>query len=109
MAGVLAIHDFSTNKQKFLRFPENYYPERIVISPDRKFIAVAERSADNKSLINIYEIATLRKRKTLQLPPDCPNTQIGNICFTFDSRGIAVLSVEPDAFLSIFSLTKMSL
>uniref|UniRef100_A0A1Q3G5C9 Putative golgin subfamily protein n=1 Tax=Culex tarsalis TaxID=7177 RepID=A0A1Q3G5C9_CULTA len=106
VAGVLAIHNFSTNKQKFLRFPENYHPERIVISPDRKFIAVSEKSADNKSLINIYEIATLRKRKTLQLPPDCPNTQIGNICFTFDSRGIAVLSVEPDAFLSIFSFDK---
>ncbi|XP_058814914.1 cilia- and flagella-associated protein 57 [Topomyia yanbarensis] len=106
VAGVLAIHDYTTNKQKFLRFPENYRPERIVISPDRKFIAVSERNAENKSLINIYEIATLKKRKTLQLPPDCPNTQIGNICFTFDSRGIAVLSVEPDAFLSIFSFDR---
>ncbi|KAL9692272.1 hypothetical protein quinque_005498 [Culex quinquefasciatus] len=46
VAGVLAIHNFSTNKQKFLRFPENYHPERIVISPDRKFIAVSEKSAD---------------------------------------------------------------
>ncbi|XP_053692096.1 cilia- and flagella-associated protein 57 [Sabethes cyaneus] len=106
VAGVLAIHDFTTNKQKFLRFPENYHPERIVISPDRKYIAVSEKSADNKSLINIYEISTLKKRKTLQLPPDCPNTQIGNICFTHDSRGIAVLSVEPDTFLSIFSFDK---
>ncbi|XP_065072592.1 cilia- and flagella-associated protein 57 [Ochlerotatus camptorhynchus] len=106
VAGVLAIHDFATNKQKFLRFPENYHPERIVVSPDRKYIAISEKSADNKSLINIYDIATLKKRKTLQLPPDCPNTQIGNICFTYDSRGIAVLSVEPDAFLSIFSFDK---
>ncbi|XP_058450791.1 cilia- and flagella-associated protein 57 [Malaya genurostris] len=106
VAGVLAIHDYATNKQKFLRFPENYHPERIVISPDRKFVAVSEKSAENKSLVNIYEIATLKKRKTLQLPVDCPNTQIGNICFTFDSRGIAVLSVEPDAFLSIFSFDK---
>lgn len=65
VAGVLAVHDFTTNKQKFLRyqgitkvylsytnychncrFPENYHPERIVISPDRKFIAVAEKSSD---------------------------------------------------------------
>nr|XP_029708990.1 cilia- and flagella-associated protein 57-like [Aedes albopictus] len=106
VAGVLAIHDFATNKQKFLRFPENYHPERIVISPDRRYIAISEKSGDSKSLINIYDIATLKKRKTLQLPPDCPNTQIGNICFTYDSRGIAVLSVEPDAFLSIFSFDK---
>lgn len=67
---------------------------------------VIENNSFSKSLINIYEIATLKKKKTLQLPPDCPNTQIGNICFTFDSRGIAVLSVEPDAFLSIFSFDK---
>ncbi|XP_058125091.1 cilia- and flagella-associated protein 57 [Anopheles ziemanni] len=106
VAGVLAIHDYTTNKQKFLRFPQNCHPERIVISPNRKFIAVAERTNDNKSMVNIYEIETLRKRKTLQLPPDCPNTQIGNICFTHDSRGVAVLSVEPDAFLSIFSFDK---
>uniref|UniRef100_A0A6E8VUB9 Uncharacterized protein n=1 Tax=Anopheles coluzzii TaxID=1518534 RepID=A0A6E8VUB9_ANOCL len=106
VAGVLAIHDFTTNKQKFLRFPQNCHPERIVLSPNRKFIAVVERNNDNKSMVNVYEIDTLRKRKTLQLPADCPNTQIGNICFTHDSRGVAVLSVEPDAFLSIFSFDK---
>ncbi|XP_035778469.1 cilia- and flagella-associated protein 57-like [Anopheles albimanus] len=106
VAGVLAFHDFVSYKQKFLRFPQNSHPERIVISPNRKFIAVAERTNDNKSMVNVYEIETLRKRKTLQLPPDCPNTQIGNICFTHDSRGVAVLSVEPDAFLSIFSFDK---
>ncbi|XP_035915826.1 cilia- and flagella-associated protein 57 [Anopheles stephensi] len=106
VAGVLAIHDFTTNKQKFLRFPQNCHPERIVLSPNRKFIAVVERTNDNKSMVNVYEIETLRKRKTLQLPADCPNTQIGNICFTHDSRGVAVLSVEPDAFLSIFSFDK---
>ncbi|XP_055598286.1 cilia- and flagella-associated protein 57-like [Uranotaenia lowii] len=106
VAGVLAVHDFATNKQKFLRFPEKNNPERIVLSPDRRFIAIAEKTSDNKSLVNIYEVSTLRKRKTLQLPPDCPCTLIGNICFTFDSRGVAVLSVEPDAFLSIFSFDK---
>uniref|UniRef100_A0A182NUB5 WD_REPEATS_REGION domain-containing protein n=1 Tax=Anopheles dirus TaxID=7168 RepID=A0A182NUB5_9DIPT len=106
VAGVLALHDFTTNKQKFLRFPQNCHPERIVLSPNRKFIAVVEKTNDNKSMVNVYEIETLRKRKTLQLPADCPNTQIGNICFTHDSRGVAVLSVEPDAFLSIFSFDK---
>ena len=81
------------------------YPERIVISPNRKYIGVCERNED-KSVVNIYDIITLKKKKTLQLPPDCPNTQIGNIQFTFDSRGMAVLSKEPDAFLSIFSFDR---
>lgn len=44
VAGVLAIHDYTTNKQKFLRFPEISQPEIIVLSPNRKFLAIAERS-----------------------------------------------------------------
>lgn len=43
VAGVLSIHDYKTNKQKFLRFAENSIPEIIALSPNRKMIAVAER------------------------------------------------------------------
>lgn len=43
VAGVLSIHDYKTNKQKFLRFAENSVPEIIALSPNRKMIGVAER------------------------------------------------------------------
>lgn len=43
-AGVLVVQDYVTNKQKHLRFPENVKPEMIVISPNRKLLAVAELS-----------------------------------------------------------------
>lgn len=46
VAGVLAFHDYTTNKQKFLRFPENCQPEIIVMSPNRKMLAIAERNAE---------------------------------------------------------------
>jgi len=41
--GVLAFHDFVTNKQRFLRFPEDTRPELIVLSSHRKLMAVLER------------------------------------------------------------------
>lgn len=42
VAGVIAIHDFSTNKQKFLRLIEHHVPKIITISPNRKMLAIAE-------------------------------------------------------------------
>lgn len=43
-AGVLIVQDYVTNKQKYLRFPENTKPEITVISPNRKWLAVSERN-----------------------------------------------------------------
>lgn len=43
VGGILAIHDYETNKQKFLRFNENSIPLVIAMSPNKKFIAVAEK------------------------------------------------------------------
>lgn len=43
VAGVLSIHDFKTNKQKFLRFEDNSQPEIVSMSPNRKYFAVSER------------------------------------------------------------------
>lgn len=44
VAGVLSIHDYRTNKQKFLRFVENSRPEIISLSPNKKLLAVAENT-----------------------------------------------------------------
>ena len=43
VAGVIAIHDYSTNKQKFLRLTEKLCPTIIAMSPNRKMLAIAER------------------------------------------------------------------
>lgn len=44
VAGVLTIHDYTLNKQKFLRIGEHINLEVITISPNRKLLAVAERN-----------------------------------------------------------------
>lgn len=42
VAGVIAIHDYKIHKQTFLRLAENHTPTVIVISPNRKLLAISE-------------------------------------------------------------------
>lgn len=42
VAGVIAIHNFTSHKQKFLRLVENHVPKIMTISPNRKMLAIAE-------------------------------------------------------------------
>lgn len=43
VGAILAVHDYETDKQKFLRFNENSVPLVIAMSSNKKFIAVAEK------------------------------------------------------------------
>lgn len=42
VAGVIAIHDYKLHKQTFLRLAEKNVPTVIVISPNRKLLAISE-------------------------------------------------------------------
>ncbi|CRK95668.1 CLUMA_CG009126, isoform A [Clunio marinus] len=107
VAGAVVVQDFITNEQKHLRFEENIKPEIIVISPNLKLLAVSEVDViSEKAVINIYELEKLKKIKTLNLPPECPVQNVGNMCFTCDSKGLAMLSQEPDAFITIYTFDK---
>lgn len=44
VSGVIAIHDYEGNKQKFLRLAEKMRPTIIAMSPNRKMLAIAERN-----------------------------------------------------------------
>lgn len=48
VAGVLAVHNYTTNTQKFLRFSEHSVPEIICMAPNRKYIAVSERQQESQ-------------------------------------------------------------
>lgn len=56
--------------------------------------------------INTYDLNVLKKKKTLKLPKEVPTQDVAFLRFTEDSRGLAVLSKEPDAFLTIFYFDK---
>lgn len=43
VAGVLAVHNYKTSKQKFLRLPEKVEICHVIISPNRKSLGIAEK------------------------------------------------------------------
>lgn len=49
---------------------------------------------------------TLKRRKTLHFPDEVPTPETQALTFTHDSKGIAVLSKDPEAFLIIFYFDK---
>lgn len=51
VSGVIAIHDYESKKQKFLRLAEKMSPIIISISPNRKMLAIAERNEVTNKLI----------------------------------------------------------
>lgn len=51
-------------------------------------------------------MSTMKKKKTLYLPNEVPHPEVEQLAFTYDSKAVAVLSKEPDAFLTIFFFDK---
>lgn len=51
-------------------------------------------------------MVTLKRRKTLHFPTDVTTPVAESLAFNHDSKGIAVLSHEPDAFLTVFYFDK---
>ncbi|KAH8348773.1 hypothetical protein KR084_010987, partial [Drosophila pseudotakahashii] len=106
--GVLAFHDYVQNKQRFLRLPEDTRPEVIAISSHRKLLAVLERHSKNGRYISIYELATLKKRRHLDLPTNHRNAEIQQMIFTNDSRSVALITRPPEETLIMLVLDKTS-
>ncbi|KAM7345854.1 testes of unusual size isoform 1-T1 [Cochliomyia hominivorax] len=103
--GVLAFHDFVVNKQRFLRLPEDTVPLIIQISPHRKMLAILEQTKGIKT-ISIYDLYTLKKRRTLDLPESCRKSVIQQIVFTADSKALTILCQHPDNVLYMILLDK---
>ncbi|XP_075166965.1 testes of unusual size [Haematobia irritans] len=113
--GVLAFHDFVENKQRFLRLPEETIPLIIQISPHRRLLAILEELKSKNSngknggikSIAIYDLQTLKKRRTLDLPNGSKTAAIKQILFTGDSKGLTILTQGPDEMLYMILLDKL--
>lgn len=96
-AAVLVIHDYKTNKQKFLRFPDKVKIAYVIVN--KKFLGLAETTDEDKCIINIYELATYKKRYSVPFPADIPTKAVEAMSFTNDGKGLAILTKEPDAYI----------
>ncbi|KAF5287488.1 hypothetical protein FQA39_LY04116 [Lamprigera yunnana] len=103
VGGLLAANNFAQKRQRFVRLPEKgKNVTRILISPNQKIIAIAERG--DKPTIYLYDSATLKKKKHLQIPPDRENNarEFFAMDFTYDSKAIVAITGEPDWFMYMY-------
>ncbi|KXS13792.1 WD40 repeat-like protein, partial [Gonapodya prolifera JEL478] len=90
----------------------------LAVSSDRQFLAVAESTRGSAPIINIYELATLRRRKILT--GYCDNSAAGAagneneeardfvaLSFSADSKYLAAMSGGPDWTLHYFAWEKV--
>ncbi|XP_053965666.1 cilia- and flagella-associated protein 57 [Anastrepha ludens] len=102
--GVLAFHDYVSNKQRFLRLPEDTHPEYIAMSVQRKLLAVIETCPKIGTSISIYDLATLKKRRSLPFPNATASASF--MSFTADAKTIVILTKPPDEALYMLLLDK---
>jgi hypothetical protein len=62
--GNLVYYEMNTRTQKFIPLEEGYAVNCVRLSNDRKWLVIAEMSSS--PLLVIYEVQTMRKRKTLR-------------------------------------------
>lgn len=97
-AAVVVIHDYKTNKQKFLRFPDNVEISFMIISPNRKLLGLAETTKE-KTTISTYELGTYKRKSTFNFPQEIPTKSVAAMSFTVASPGLAILTKEPDSYI----------
>ncbi|RKP04335.1 hypothetical protein CXG81DRAFT_8469, partial [Caulochytrium protostelioides] len=105
----IAIYHTETKAQKFIPCQD---ATALAISPNHRYIAVAERNP--RPAISIWDVSTLRKRKTL-VPGPAPaaaaaaaakQPDIGTMVFSADSKHFMVTTVGPDASVTIWNWEK---
>ena len=76
----------------------------LAVSPNKRYAAVAEKKAE-KPTITIYDLTTLRRRKTLT-PQDTSSLEIISLAFSPDSKYLVSQLSEPDWVLTYWHWEK---
>lgn len=106
----LVIHNTEQRAQKFVPGSEGSLGIiAMCVSNNRKFVAVAERSdrLGEKPSVTIYDLHTLRKRRTLPSPPpEVESRDLVCLAFSPDSKSLLTLSGSPDWTLCVWAWEK---
>ncbi|CAH8509372.1 unnamed protein product [Schistosoma turkestanicum] len=98
----LVLYNVEQNVQKFIAgLEKSEGMTALAISPNRRFVALAEKTPD-KPVVIVYDVHTLRKKKTLYFP-DVHSTEFVSIAFSPDSKYLVVQSGGPDWILTYWS------
>lgn len=93
------LYNMDQKAQKFIQGSEKSKGmTAMAISPNRRYVAVAERSDKEKGekpVVVIYDLHTLRKRKTLS-SADVQSDEYTSLAFSPDSKYLVMQGGKPD-------------
>ncbi|XP_015123643.1 cilia- and flagella-associated protein 57 [Diachasma alloeum] len=105
VGNALAIHNFHEKHQRLLRLPNKYQINIIAVTPNKKYVALCE--VGDKPTISVYDVHSLRRRKTLGIPYDCPEVKnFTCISFSFDNKYLAAVTDSPDQTMLFYAWEK---
>lgn len=101
----VVIYNIDQKTQKFIQNSEKSSAlTTMCVSQNKRYIAIAEKIGD-KPLVTVYDLHTLRKRKTLSLN-DSQSSEIISMAFSPDSKHLITQTAAPDWTLHYWSWEK---
>ncbi|XP_011502621.1 PREDICTED: cilia- and flagella-associated protein 57 [Ceratosolen solmsi marchali] len=94
----ISLHNYSQQRQRLYRLIDKRKINTMTISPNRKFVALAEYR--DKPLISIYDLKSLKKKKVFGVPSDSIEvTSFTCLSFTLDSKYLAAVTNETQTMM----------
>eukprot|EP00304_Pavlova_gyrans_P012532 CAMPEP_0206035036 /NCGR_PEP_ID=MMETSP1466-20131121/1785_1 /ASSEMBLY_ACC=CAM_ASM_001126 /TAXON_ID=44452 /ORGANISM="Pavlova gyrans, Strain CCMP608" /LENGTH=1327 /DNA_ID=CAMNT_0053409369 /DNA_START=150 /DNA_END=4130 /DNA_ORIENTATION=+ len=106
----LVIHNTEQRSQKFVPGTDGSLGIiAMAVSNNRKFVAIAERPErpTDKPFVTVYDLHTLRKRRTLPAPPpEVESRDLVGLAFSPDSKTLLTMGGAPDWTLCVWAWEK---
>lgn len=102
----VVIYNIDQKTQKFIpNTDKSAALTTICVSQNRRYIAIAERLVDNRPMVTVYDLHTLRKRKAFS-PSDVQSGDVISMAFSSDSKHLITQTGAPDWTLHYWSWEK---
>ncbi|KAL2735709.1 cilia- and flagella-associated protein 57 [Vespula squamosa] len=102
VGNALSIHNIPQQQQKLIYLPPKLQINIISVAPNKKYAAICETG--EKPTISIYDLHSLRRRKSLGIPYEAHNAiKFNCIDFTFDNKYLVAVTGEPDQTMLFYN------
>ncbi|XP_071455060.1 cilia- and flagella-associated protein 57 [Hetaerina americana] len=107
VGAVVAVHNFQTNRQKYIKLPEKCRTITVMcLSHNKKMLAVAEKG--DPPSVSLYDLSKLERSKVWSVSrTESPSAvEFVSISFSHDGKLVAGITGQPDWLLLCYSIEK---